>query len=335
MNYSDNKRLNQLNTLIEMTALITSSLDSSAVNKLALESASKLLSAEAGSLLLIDHKTGELFFEAAIGAKSNEVRSIRFKKDLGIAGWVARNCEPVIIDDVMSDPRFYRGIDDVSGFETRDMVCVPVMEKERIIGVLQIINKKSGKFDGDDLVILQTFANQVGIAIENAALYEEAVTDGHTGLYHHKYFKLRLKEEIDRSKRYNYPISLIIMDIDFFKKVNDTMGHSSGSAVIERVAEILKNVTRAADVAARYGGEEFALILPYASFEYGLEVGERLRRTIEKSDFNGIRITVSVGVSHYDGKGRDVSSLDLIGLADRALYMAKDNGRNRVEGLLS
>jgi diguanylate cyclase (GGDEF)-like protein len=181
-------------------------------------------------------------------------------------------------------------------------------------------------------VFRQTFANQVAIAIENAKLFQEAITDGHTGLYHHKYFKLRLKEEIDRFRRYDYPLSVVMMDIDRFKRVNDQYGHPVGSKVIENIAEILKNITRATDIPARYGGEEFALILPYASYKYALEVGERLRRTIEKSDFDGLSITVSVGVGHYDGKSGEVTYEDLIEITDRALYSAKDKGRNRVEG---
>ncbi|MDO8282318.1 MAG: sensor domain-containing diguanylate cyclase [Thermodesulfovibrionia bacterium] len=328
----NDKRLKQLNTLIEMTALVTSSLDSAEVNKLAVESAIKLLGVEAGSLLLLDQDSDELFFEVAVGNKSDEINLVRFKKDLGIAGWVATNSQPVLIHDVSSDKRFYIGIDEISGFNTRSMVCVPVRDKDKIIGVLQLINKIDGNFDNDDVMILQTFANQVAIAIENANLYQEAVTDGHTGLYHQKYFKLRLKEEIARSLRYHYPISVIMMDIDFFKKVNDRYGHPVGSKVIEGIAEIIKNITRVTDIAARYGGEEFALILPYSSYQYGMEIGERLRSTIERSDFGEINITVSVGIGYYDGGGRDIRCEELIGIADRALYNAKESGRNMVKG---
>lgn len=332
MKYPDDKRLNQLNTLIEMTALITSSLDSTVVNKLAVESATRLLGAEAGSLLLLDQNTGELFFEVAVGKKGDKVNSVRFKKDLGIAGWVAKNKESLVIHDVSSDIRFFKGIDEISGFKTKNMVCVPVREKDKIIGVFQIINKIDGDFVNDDVMILQTFANQVAIAIDNAALYQEAVTDGHTGLYHHKYFKLRLKEEIARSLRYNYPISVIMMDIDLFKNVNDRYGHPVGSKVIERIAEIIKSITRVTDIAARYGGEEFAMILPYSSYQYGMEIGERLRSTIERSDFDGINITVSVGVGYYDGAGKEINCEELIDIADRALYKAKESGRNVVKG---
>jgi diguanylate cyclase (GGDEF)-like protein len=333
MEISKDKKLLQLNTLIEMTALVTSSLDTLAVRQYAIEAATRLLNAEAGSLLLIDRDTDELYFEVAVGDKRDEIKPVRFQKGIGIAGWVATHREPVIIHDAPSDIRFYRGVDEVSGFTTRSMICVPVREKEDVVGVLQVINKKEGSFENDDVMILQTFANQVGIAIENARLFQEAVTDGHTGLYHHKYFKLRLKEEIDRSRRYDYPLSVVMLDIDFFKKVNDKYGHPVGSRVIERIAEIIMSITRATDISARYGGEEFALILPYASYQYGMEVGERLRRTIEKSDFDGLRITVSVGVGHYDGKGGDVTCSDLIKITDKALYAAKEKGRNRVEGI--
>ncbi len=326
------KQLQQLNTLIEMTALVTSSLEPLSVRQLAIESAVRLLDAEAGSLLLIDNKTDELYFEVATGEKENELTYVRFKNGLGIAGWAAVNRKPAMVADVSLDERFYMEVDEVSGFTTKSMICVPVMDKEDILGVLQVINKKDGEFENDDMLILQTFANQVGIAMENAKLFQEAITDGHTGLYHHKYFKLRLKEEIDRSRRYDYPLAVLLLDIDLFKKVNDRYGHPVGSMVIERIAEILKSITRVTDVAARYGGEEFAMILPYASYQYGLETAERLRSTIEKSDFDGIEITVSVGVGHYDGKIKGATFTELISITDGALYSAKEKGRNRVEG---
>jgi signal transduction protein with GAF and PtsI domain len=130
------KKINQLDTLIEMAALINSTLDPQSIRKKAIEASAKLLNAEAGSLLLIDHETGGLFFEVAVGDKGEEVRSIKLTKGLGVAGWVAEYDEPVVINDVSSDTRFFKGADEKSGFITRNMVCVPVRSKEKIVGVL-------------------------------------------------------------------------------------------------------------------------------------------------------------------------------------------------------
>ena len=331
--YQD-KRLQQLNALIEMTALINSTLDPFLIRKKVIEAATKLLNAEAGSLLIINHKTGELFFEVAIGGKSEKLKTITLEKGVGIAGWVAEHGEPVISNDVGSDTRFFKGVDDISGFITKSMICVPVRTKERIVGILQVINRIEGSFEFDDMVLLYAFANQVAIALENAQLYQESVTDGLTGLYHHKYFELRLKEEMDRSKRYKHPLTLLMLDIDFFKKVNDTCGHLAGDMVLRGIAQILKDGTRLSVVAARYGGEEFAVILPYISYKNALNVAERLRKTTEDKSFEGISITISTVIGYFDGEDMDAGHKELIELADRALYNAKNNGRNRVESAI-
>lgn len=167
------KKLDQLNTLIELTALINSTLDTGEIRKRAIEAATKLAGAEAGSLLLIDRNTGELFFEVALGDKGERLKEIRLKKGEGIAGWVAEKGELLIIHDVQSDPRFYKGADTKSEFVTKDMICVPVKTKDKILGVLQTINKKAGTFNDEDAEILSALANQVGVAIENANLYQE------------------------------------------------------------------------------------------------------------------------------------------------------------------
>ncbi|MCE5195194.1 MAG: GAF domain-containing protein [Nitrospiraceae bacterium] len=167
------KKLEQLKTLIDLAALINSTLDTREIRKQAIEASTRLLNAETGSLLLIDPETGELFFEVALGEKGNKLKEVRLKKGEGIGGWVAEKGKPVIIHDVQSDTRFFGGADKKSDFVTRDMLCVPVKTKNKILGVLQTINKKSGKFSDDDLEILTALSNQVAVAIENANLYQE------------------------------------------------------------------------------------------------------------------------------------------------------------------
>jgi diguanylate cyclase (GGDEF)-like protein len=324
------KRLQQLNTLIEITGIINSSLDTSVIRKKVIEAATRLLDTEAGSLLLLDQKTGELFFEVALGEKGDKLKPVRLQKGVGIAGWVAQHGKPVITNDASSEPRFFKGADDISGFITKNMVCVPVRTKEKIIGVLQAINKNNSIFEYDDMVMLYAFANQVAIAIENAQLYQDSITDGLTGLFHHKYFELRLKEELDRSKRYKHPLTLIMIDIDFFKKVNDTYGHLAGDKVLEGIAALLKENTRLSDIVARYGGEEFAVVLPHISYKNALIVGERLRKSVEDTDFQGVRVTISIGMSYFNGDNIDFAYKEFVGLTDKALYKAKNSGRNNV-----
>ncbi|MBI4824241.1 MAG: GAF domain-containing protein [Nitrospirae bacterium] len=167
------KKLRQLNELMELTALINSTLDTHEIRRRAIEAATRLTDAETGSLLLLDKETGELFFEVALGDKGGKLKEIRLKKGQGIAGWVALQGEPVLIRDVQSDPRFFKDADEKSKFVTRDMICVPVSTKERILGVLQVINKNIGQFDEDDMQLITALSNQVAVAIENANLYQE------------------------------------------------------------------------------------------------------------------------------------------------------------------
>jgi HD-GYP domain-containing protein (c-di-GMP phosphodiesterase class II) len=167
------ERLSHLSTLNEVGNLLVSTFDEKIVREQAIKAITRLMNAEAGSLLLVDKKRGELYFEVALGKKGREVKEIRLKMGEGIAGWVAKYGRPLVIHDVTKDRRFQKSVDKRSEFKTRDMVCVPVKIKGNIIGVLQAINKKIGKFTKDDLGLFQLFANQVAIAMDNARLYEE------------------------------------------------------------------------------------------------------------------------------------------------------------------
>ncbi len=163
-----------LKQLQEISALLNSSLDHATIRERAIEAATFLMNAEAGSLLLLEENTGELYFDVAHGEKSEVVRQARLRSGQGIAGHVARTGEPIIINDVQHDARFFRHVDQASGFVTRSMVCVPVTAHGRLLGVLQAINHKDGdSFSEDDLQNFIALGHQVGIAIENANLYEE------------------------------------------------------------------------------------------------------------------------------------------------------------------
>jgi diguanylate cyclase (GGDEF)-like protein len=177
------------------------------------------------------------------------------------------------------------------------------------------------------------------------ALLKEAITDGLTNLYDHKYFMLRLEEEIERAKRYLRPLSLLMIDIDYFKEYNDAFGHQKGDELLVKIAGVFKRFTRRVDMAARYGGEEFVIILPETPMQGAVIVAERLRKCIEEIKFNERKkVTISIGIGTFDGAkfafepGTAVNAQktaftkeDLIKMADDALYRAKNNGKNRVE----
>jgi len=166
-------RLKHLDALIDLTALVNSSLDIDEIKQKAIESVIDLTNSEAGSLIFVDKHTHELYFDVASGEKGETVKTIRLKKGQGIAGWVAENHLPLIIEDAQGDHRFFRVADEISGFVTRNMICVPVETKNSLIGVLQVINRRDGKFDSKDMVMMVAFSHQVAISVENARLNEE------------------------------------------------------------------------------------------------------------------------------------------------------------------
>jgi diguanylate cyclase (GGDEF)-like protein len=212
-------------------------------------------------------------------------------------------------------------------------LAIPIFYKGRLKGILTLGAKGSGEpYVQSDIDLLEALASQAAIAIENAQLYEEAITDGLTGLYHHKYFKIRLTEELERSRRHKRPLGLMMIDIDDFKRTNDAWGHLTGDSVLKAVAAVLKASIRAEDIAARYGGDELAIILPETSGEEAKFLGERLRRMMESLRLKeGLSITVSIGVGCSDEHSPASDNKNLIERADNALYRAKQNGKNRME----
>jgi signal transduction histidine kinase len=181
---SYDRKFRQLRALMDMAALVNSTLDIREIKKRAVDAAARLLNSETGSLLLIDPETGELFFEVAL-EMGEKLKEVRLKKGQGIAGWVAEHGTPQIIHDVKSDKRFFVQADQTSGFSTRNMVCAPVRTNEKMLGVLEAVNKKDGKFDSDDIDLLVAFSHHVAIAMEKALLYEENI----------RHLETRLREE--------------------------------------------------------------------------------------------------------------------------------------------
>lgn len=221
-------------------------------------------------------------------------------------------------------------------FRNDFFVCVPLMIENEIIGVINLNDSEKGTFSVEDLDFVLTVIEFISLSISNALLHEKteilSVTDGLTQLNNHRQMQIILKSEFIRSKRYNAPLSLVMMDVDHFKKVNDTYGHQIGDKILVALAVAITRVCRANDSAARYGGEEFLLILPETTIAGANRIAERIRKEFSRNEFleNGERfkVTVSCGVTELD-KEHMISPADLIQVADKALYQAKQGGRNR------
>jgi diguanylate cyclase (GGDEF)-like protein len=219
--------------------------------------------------------------------------------------------------------------------EYESLLVLPLLVKDEVIGTFTVAARRAGAFPGDRREMLGVIANQVAISLQNArmvqALEEQATTDGLTGLVNHRTFQERFSSMLGRAERHELPISLILTDIDHFKKVNDTYGHPTGDEVLRRVAAILKASARKIDIVARYGGEEFALVLEATGREGARQLAERIRTEVGQQTFQSakgpFKATLSLGVATYPEDAREKA--EIIARADKSLYAAKHGGRNR------
>ena len=327
--------------VLEVNTVLSASLRLDEVVGDLMEKAKIVCYAEASSLMLVDEETQQLYFYTISGEKDQDehLKSIRLNMGEGIAGWVAQNKQPVLIKDCTKDKRFYRKADEETKFKTLSMACVPLLVKERCIGVVQVLNRLDRlPFDETDLRIFQFLANQAAIAIENARLHETATVDKMTNLYRKDFFLARLEDEFQKAQRENTPLSLVMSDIDFFKKVNDTYGHGGGDAALVSLARIIRATvqnTSSNYVAGRYGGEEFCVLMPGADKHKAIEAGELIRKNVEGRTITigecQVNITISIGIATYPlHKERIENPEDFIKIADEALYLCKNKGRNCV-----
>jgi len=331
------KQLKKLYEVLDANRYLSSTLNLTLVLERLLEKAKEVIEAEASSLMLLDEEKQELYFHTVLGEKSEKLKNIRLKVGEGISGWVAKNAEPVLVEDCSKDSRFYRKADETSGFQTRSMICVPLIYRKRVLGTIQVLNKTNHRnFDQEDLKIFQIMADQAAIAIENARLHNLATIDNATGLYRKEYFLMRLKDEYLRYQYTGMPLSLLMSDIDHFKRVNTEYGHIGGDIALKELAKVILSVineSKEEDIAGRYGGEEFCVLMPTSNNKRALELAEEIRKRIEQHrffiDVREARITISIGISNLPLHKDIVKDYeDLIKLADEALYLCKDRGRN-------
>jgi diguanylate cyclase (GGDEF)-like protein len=328
----------RLRILVDIVKTANSILEPRKVIELIMGRIQELIPSEAWSMLMVDEEKQELAFELALGAKGQEVSSFRVKMGEGVAGWVAQTGKPAIVNDTARDPRFARKFDSKTRFETRSILCAPLISRGRTIGVVEIINKLKGRFTQRDLDVLLTLVEPCAIAIENAILFQRTeqltITDDLTKLFNSRYLNVYLGREIKRCKRHGIPLSVIFLDLDGFKGINDQYGHLAGSGTLAEVGAILAEAVRESDILARYGGDEFVVVLPETPPAGALVIAERLRRAIEAHAFlqaQGLtaRISASFGISSYPDHG--LTPEGLIQKADQAMYRVKERDKNGIE----
>ena len=333
-----NRTLHNLSILYNISQAVNFIDDLKRLISVILDKAVDTVNAEKGSLMLYDASNNTLQVKVVYGLKDKKhqddinngvVECKKMRPDVGIAGKVFTEKKSIITNLGGKDPRFSQLSNDLN---VSSLICVPLIAKGECIGIINITNKKNGKlFNKKDLEFVEALANQAAIAVDNAQLYELATKDGLTKLYIHRHFYFLLEAEIKRVQRYDHILSLLIMDIDNFKQVNDTYGHLIGDLVLKEISSTILQTVRHVDIPARYGGEEFTIILPETSALNAVIIADRLRERISQIEVRVdentvISPTVSIGIAEFPNASGDIKGL--IDCADKALYVSKENGKN-------
>ncbi len=295
-------------------------------------------------IYLLDNETQMLnpvAVDSRLGEVSEEARALAsypIAIGQGVTGAVAQEGRSLIVGDMEKHPNAQT----LPGTEPTEVssIFVPLRVQEKMIGILRISRLGANRYGAHDLGLTELVAHQAAVAVQNSQLYDEtkelyektrwlSMTDPMTGLFNQRYLAEKLPQEVERAERIGQPLSLLMLDSDTLKSINDRYGHDTGDRMIRAIAEVLKSHTRIGDAAIRYAGDEFMLVLPDTDVEQAAMVGERVRRAIFEVELGiDIPISASVGVCTLSRGGQ--TAQDLIKGADMALYASKEAGKNRL-----
>lgn len=326
----------ELSACVELGKALTSELDTGRLLELILQKTKDLLPAMNWSLLLLDEKTNELRFELSIDLDIDLVKNVRIPLNEGIAGRVASRQKPLIVKDVQKSTFFSNRVDQLSKFTTRSIICVPLVYGGKSLGVIEVINPQS--LADKTVSLLSVIADYAAIAVENMRRYQKihnlAIHDDLTGLYNRRYLYTTLKQLISNRRDAEYPVSLIFMDVDNFKRVVDTYGHLKGSKTLQELAQTIAASLTEPAFGVAYGGDEFVVVLPGIKKNQALHKADAIRSAISQSIYlstygHDLTLHASLGVATYPDDADDVTGL--LALADNAMFDVKADGKNAVK----
>lgn len=337
--FADSQRAaREMTGLYHIGLATTSSLQIDEVLRLIYEQVNRVLHPDTFYIALYDEDLAELRYDSFI-ENGEPLPPFKARLDnVGISGWVVRNRRPIFVRHWDAEIEQLPFEASVVGAPTQSVVSVPLLVKNRIIGVMSVQALASGVFDQHHLRLLTSIASQAALAIENAKLHttvnEQAQRDSLTGVFNHGTFIDKLNTEIKRAQVENQSLALIMLDIDSFKQYNDTYGHLVGNDVLRSTVAAIQDHLKSVDVVGRWGGEEFAIMLPEVTRTQVRLVAERIKQTVAHNPVRDLRNrtipspTVSQGIAMYP---QDATQLEeLIDKADVALYRAKHMGRNQI-----
>lgn len=332
------RELKGLKDLLSVAQVVVSSLDLDEVLQNILHSAMTIMDAPAGTVALYDDETDKLKLHAHAGLSESFTAHDRWTvKPGGLTYEILDRGELFVIEDTQQASFFNNPLAIAEGI--RSLIAVPLKMQRKTVGVLYVDDFQPRRFPREKLEMLSVLGSFASMSIDNARLHQRtlelACTDGLTGLYNQRQFKKMFQDEVARAGRYNKPLSIILLDVDDFKKFNDTYGHPNGDIVLQEMASLLRELLRGSDTVFRYGGEEFVILLPETAFTATLLVAERIRIFIETETPKFLDritashgVTVSVGVASFPEDGETVATL--FKTVDDLMYEAKRKGKNQV-----
>ncbi len=333
---SDVGQTERLLACIEFSKTVVSAYDMESLLTAVLQKIDGLIPARNWSLLLLDRQNQELYFAVVVGVDADLIKGIRLKIGEGIAGTVAQTGEAVIIPDVRQDPRFCPKVDQVTGFDTRSVIALPLRVRGRIIGVFEVVNVENQDFFRTKyLPLINILADYVAIAVDNVQnlqrLQLRTFIDECTGFYNTRYLGCQLERLIPETLTSGQELSVVFLDVDNFKALVDSLGHLKGSRILAELARVIHQQLGPQDSLIRYGGDEFIILLPKRSQEQTLALVRQLRQTINQAVFltdegYNLQLTASYGIATLPQDAHDKDTLLLIG--DRAMFCGKGRGKD-------
>ena len=325
----------QLLNCLDFGKALTSELEPTRLLELIMEKISKLFPSETWSLLIMDEATQTLRFELSIDLDLEEMKDVRLNLGQGAAGHCALKQELLVLKDVKECGFFHDKVDELTGYCTNSLVCVPIVFAGCTLGVLEMVNPRA--VDEVSLELLRLVSGYLAIGMENSRRYRElhemSIRDSLTGLYNQRYLYRSLEELVEKCDGNKECFSLVFMDIDNFKAVVDREGHLNGSRTLREVAQKIRGCLGDDAFAVAYGGDEFVVVLPNTDNVQAAGIARQIRESIKAATFltswdRNIRVTASLGVATFPDNAGNVN--ELLALADQAMFRVKNTGKDRV-----
>ncbi len=318
---------------VDVARALTSNLQLEQVLTQVMEKMSQYFAPERWSLMLVDREANELYYAISVGQTTEQLNGMRVPIGEGVSGWVALTGNPVVVPDTSLEPRWIEFTRRFTGMDVRSIACVPVRSEAGVVGVVQLLNPQVDLMSDYALQFLSVLCDFSAVAIRNATdmqrIHELSITDDCTGLFNARYLYDTLDQRIRQDPHSQF--SLVFMDLDHFKRVNDVHGHLIGSRLLNEAGALVRKTMGPGNPAFRYGGDEFIVLLPGQEKDGGVELAKMLFHKLRSHQFLGsmaLDLRASFGLATYPEDGDSMDNI--IRSADRVMYEAKGATRDNI-----